>query len=113
MDAINEASNNVSKLLKQKFANPPVPIRSIRKQKNKAKSNIDDFYTVVNVPDVLDVYEVWKFTLDNQEYDEVFVVISALCTLAGYKKAKWSDVQYRGFYSTVDEAIDEIYRNLA
>jgi len=113
MDAVDEASDNISTLLKNTFANPPVPIRSIRKQTNKSRSNIDDFYTVVNVPDVLDVYEVWKFTLNDKEYKEVFVIISAICTLAGYKKAKWSDVQYRGFYSTVDEAIDEIYGRLA
>ena len=73
MDAINEASDNISTLLKQNFANPPAPIRSIRKQTNKSRSNIDDFYTVVNVPDVLDVFEVWKFTLNDKEYKEVFV----------------------------------------
>jgi hypothetical protein len=113
MDAINLASKNVSVLLNQKFAIPPVPIRSIRKQKNRAKSNIDNFYTVVNVPDVLDVYEVWKVTLNDQKYSEVFIIISAVCELAGYKKAKWSDVRYRGFYSTVDEAIHTIYGKLA
>ena len=112
MDAINEASDNVSTMLKQKFANPPGPIRSIRKQKSKAKSNIDNFYTVINVPEVLDVYEVWKVVLNNEQYDEVFVVISALCELAGYAKANWSNVEYRGFYSTVDEAINDIYGHL-
>ena len=113
MDAINEASANVSVMLDEKFANPPTPIRSIRKQTNKAKSNIDTFYTVINIPDVLDVYEVWRITLDNQEYEEVFVILSAVCELAGYKKPTWSDVKYCGFYSTVDEAINEIYARLA
>lgn len=112
MDAINEASDNVSTLLKDTFANPPVPIRSIRKQQNKARSNIDDFYTVINTPEVLDVYEIWKIVLDNEKYEEVFVVISAICELAGYKKADWSEVKYRGFYSTVDEAVNEIYGHL-
>lgn len=113
MDAINEASKNVSVMLDEKFANPPTPIRSIRKQTNKAKSNIDTFYTVINIPDVLDVYEVWRITLDNQEYEEVFIILSAVCELAGYKKPTWSDVKYCGFYSTVDEAINEIYARLA
>ncbi len=113
MDAINLASDNVSTLLKEKFANPPAPIRSIRKQNNRAKSNIDDFYTVVDIPEILDVYEVWRIFLDNEEYQEVFVVISAICELAGYKKPDWKNVKYRGFYSTVDEAISEIYSRLA
>ena len=113
MDAVQKASENVNVLLKTNFAIPPVPIRSIRKQKNRAKSKIDNFYTVVNVPDVLEVFEVWKLTLDDKEYSEVFVVISATCEMAGYRKVKWSDVEYRGFYSTVDEAIHDIYGNLA
>jgi len=113
MDSIQQASKNVNVLLKEKFAVPPVPIRSIRRQKNRAKSKIDDFYTVVNVPDILDVFEVWKLILNDSEYSEVFVVISATCEMAGYKKAKWSNVEYRGFYSTVDEAIHDIYGNLA
>lgn len=113
MDAIHNASDNVSSLLKEKFANPPVPIRSIIKQKNRAKSNIDDFYTAVDIKDVVDIYEVWKIVLDNENLDEVFVVLSAKCQLAGYKQPKWSDVKYRGFYSTVDEAINNIYGQMA
>lgn len=113
MDAIGEVSDNVSKLLKTKLSIPPTPIRSIRKQKNRANSNIDDFYTVVDIPEMLDVFEVWRIVLDDEELNEVFVVLSAKCKLAGYKQAKWSDVKYRGFYSTVDEAINNIYGQLA
>jgi len=113
LDAINQASENVSTLLKEKFANPPAPIRSIRKQNNRADSHIDNFYTVVNIPEVLDVYEVWRIVLNNDEYEEVFVVLSAICELAGYKHPTWKNVEYRGFYSTVDEAISEIYTRLA
>lgn|SRR5574344_142203 len=113
MDAIKEASNNVSGLLNEKFANPPTPIRSIRKQKNRAKSKIDDFYTTVDIKDIIDVFEVWKIVLDNKSLDEVFIIISAKCTMAGFRNVKWSDVKYRGFYSTVDEALSTIYSSMA
>ena len=113
MDAVKEASKNISTLLHCSFATPPTPMRSVRKQKNKAKSHMDNFYTTINPKENLDVCEVWRFLLDNDEQDEVFVVLSAVCTIAGYRNVKWSDVAYRGFYSTVDEALNSIYADYA
>lgn len=91
---------------------PPAPIRSIRKQKNRAKSYINDFYTMVDINDIVDIYEIWKVTLDDENLTEVFMVLSGKCILQGYRKSKWSQVKYRGFYSTVDEAKSAIYTQL-
>jgi len=59
------------------------------------------------------VYEIWKVTLDNENLDEIFIVVSARCNLFGFRKAKWSQVKYRGFYSSIDEARTEIFSRLA
>jgi hypothetical protein len=109
LDAIDSGSKNISTLMKQKLANPPSLIRSFRKQKNRAKSNVDDFYTTINIDDVVEIFEIWKVVLDDNDMNELFIVISAKCSLRGYTQPKWSNVQYRGFYSTVDEAINNIY----
>jgi hypothetical protein len=92
---------------------PPVPVRSYRKQNNKTKSTIPDFYTTVQQNDIVDVYEIWKLVLNDGKQTEVFIVISAKCNLFGYRKAKWSQVKYRGFYSSIDDAKTEIYTRLA
>ena len=67
---------------------------------------------MININDVVDVYEIWKVILNDETLSEIFMVISAKCTLQGYRKAKWSQVQYRGFYSTVSEARKAIYEQL-
>lgn len=40
--------------------------------------------------------------------NEAFVVISADNVVDGYKSGEWEDVQYRGFYTTFEEARNEI-----
>ncbi len=94
------------------LAIPPSPVRSFRKQKNRTKSYIDNFYTMIDINDIVDVYEIWKITLDDEDLSEVFLVLSGKCNLQGYRKAKWSQIKYRGFYSTVDEAKSAIYTQL-
>lgn len=95
-----------------KLSVPPVPVRSFRKQKNRAKSHMNDFYTMIDINDIVDVYEVWKVTLDDENMTEVFMVISAKCNLQGYRKSKWSKIKYEGFFSTPEEAKQSIYNNL-
>jgi len=91
----------------KKISIPPTPIKSIRKQKDESKSDVL-FYTTIHKNDIVDVYEVWEVTFDGDQ-DSTFIVISAKCSLAGYKKADWSQVQYRGFYASEEEAINNIY----
>jgi hypothetical protein len=43
----------------------------------------------------------------------MFIVVSAKCNLFGFRKSKWSQVKYRGFYSSIDEAKNEIFSRLA
>ena len=112
LDAVNYGVKNICTLTKKTLAVPPVPIRSFRKQKNRPKSFINDFYTMIDINDIVDVYEVWKVVLDDENFTEVYMVISAKCNLQGYRKAKWSKIKYEGFYSTVDEAKQAIYNVL-
>lgn len=111
MDSVNEAVRTITKLLHANLANPPVPIRSLRKQKNRAESHIENFYTTIDIPDNIEVYEIWKAILHDTEMNEVFFVISGICTMAGYREVQWSNIKYRGFYHKVDEAINAIYEH--
>jgi hypothetical protein len=95
------------------LAVPPTPVRSYRKQNNKTKSNIPNFYTTIQPNDIVDVFEIWKVTLNNEDLSEMFIVVSAKCNLFGFRKSKWSQVKYRGFYSSIDEAKNEIFSRLA
>ena len=58
---------------------------------------------------IINVAEIWKVFLDRtEELNNVCVVVTAKYTVSGINKGKWSDVRYRGFYSTEDEAKNEI-----
>jgi len=45
---------------------------------------------------------------NNERLDFVYIIVTADYTLEGYRNGKWSNVQYRGFYTTVEEAKNEI-----
>lgn len=109
LDAVDYGTKNIISLTGKTIAAPPVPVRSFRKQKNKPKSHVPDFYTTIEVNDIVKVFEVWRVILDDEQQTDVYMVIAANCTMQGYRKAKWSNVSYKGFYSTVDEAKHYIY----
>lgn len=58
----------------------------------------------------VEVFEIWKVFLTENEMglDDVFVVISADFKVEGYKNGDWSNIEYRGFYTTQQEATNEI-----
>lgn len=102
---INEGCANVYKMLSYDgYAAPPRHLRTIRRQKNRAESYVD-FEPTIDIPNDVDVYEVWEVALNTDDGVECkFIVVSAKCTLAGMSQPTWSEPEYRGFFSAVDEA---------
>ena len=112
LDAISQAARNVSILFNRNLEVPPVPIKFIRKQDDTNVGEIEvPLYTAIEPLNIVKVYEVWKVYLvqnNDNDIDHVYVVITADYTLQGYKNGSWSQVQYDGFYTTVEEAQNEI-----
>ena len=55
------------------------------------------------------IYEIWRLYLDNySEASEAYIVISANYKTSGYGKGDWNNLQYEGFYTTIEEAENEI-----
>jgi hypothetical protein len=111
MDAINQASRNVSILLNRKLQTAPVFIKSIRNQEDtNAVPKGQNQYSGINLVNVVSVCEIWEVFLEYEKtkLDNCYIVIGADYTLEGYKKGKWSNIKYRGFYSSPEEAENEI-----
>jgi hypothetical protein len=112
LDAISLAARNVSVLFNRNLEVPPVPIKSVRKQEDTNVGETDvPLYTVIEPLNIVKVYEVWKVFLQKagkDDPDHVYVVVSADYTLQGYRNGSWSQVEYKGFYTTVEEAQNEI-----
>lgn len=90
---------------------PPVPLKTIRKQDetNIGQTEIPQIQPVQPINNVT-VYEVWKVYLADNEEDikEVYVVLCGDYNVNGYGKGDWSNIEYRGFYTTENEALNEI-----
>jgi hypothetical protein len=110
MDAISRAARNVSILLNRKLKVPPVPLKSVRKQENTNVQDAQSPYQFLEPVNVVKVYEIWKVYLkENKDHlDEIFVVLDADYKLQGYRNGKWSNVEYKGFYTTIEEAQNQI-----
>lgn len=56
------------------------------------------------------VYEIWKLYLKpmTNEPNEAYVIISANYNIHGYGLGEWDGLRYRGFYTTLQEAENEI-----
>jgi len=111
MDAISLAAQNVSILLNRKLQTVPIPIKSVKKQGDTSATDTDfGVYKNLVPTNIIKVYEVWKIFLENNDsdLDFVFVVLSADNTLQGYKSGIWSNIKYRGFYTTLEESLNEI-----
>lgn len=112
LDALSHASKSVSFLLNRNLEIPPVPIKTIKKQDGSevAQSKDEQLPNGFNLPNKnVKVFEIWKIFLEENEdeIDEAYVVIGAEYSIDGYKGGKWKDVKYRGFYNTVQEAVNE------
>lgn len=115
IDSISDAARNVSILLRRDISHPPIPIHSEKKQDdNNIVPKTDMNFQFEEPKSKVEVYEVWKvFLSDNdEELENVFVVISGDFDIEGYRNGEWSNIEYRGFYTTEQEAINEINGHL-
>lgn len=115
MNAINEASRNVSILLNRKLQVAPVFIKSVRKQEDtNAVPKSEEHYIGVQVVNIVTQYEIWQVFLDEtkSKIDNCFIVLKGDFTQQGYKKGIWSNIEYCGFYGSVSEAENEIQGHL-
>ena len=108
MDAISIASKNVSMLMNRKLEMAPVPIKSIRRQ--KYNNGVDcELYKFLQPVNIVTVYEIWQVFLEyGSGKDSLYIVISGDFKQKGYKNGTWDNFDYEGFYSTVQEAENEI-----
>ena len=67
-------------------------------------------YNVIDPVNIVKVYEIWKVYLERNEekLNEVYVVVTGDYTLQGYRNGCWSNIQYKGFYTTLEEAQNNI-----
>ncbi len=111
MDELSRASRNVSILLNRRLDIPPIPIKKVRKNGNNITSPINnEIYQAVQKINKVKVFEIWKVFLEENEDDlyEIFVIISANAIVDGYKKIDWEKICYEGFYTTIEEAQNQI-----
>lgn len=101
----------MSILLNRKLQVAPVFIKQIRKTADtNAVPRDQNYYNNVDVTNIVTVYEIWKIFLDydKAKMDDCYIVVTGDITLQGYRNGKWSNVQYCGFYSSPQEAENEI-----
>lgn len=102
-------------MLNRKLQVAPVFIKQIRKEINtNAIPKGENLYNNINLVNIITVHEIWKVFLeyDKTNMDECYIVISGDYTLQGYKNGTWSNINYCGFYSSVQEAENEILGHL-
>ena len=114
MDALSKASHNVSSLLNRKLDVPPIPIETIKRQENNEAKPGEEIPNGYRLPkNIVQVFGIWKVFLEidptkENETNVAYVVISADFVVDGYRKGEWENVKYRGFYTTFEEAKNEI-----
>ena len=61
-------------------------------------------------PEEKEAYEIWKVFLDQKQagFDCCYVVISGDYQQKGYANGEWSNFSYCGFYTTIEEAENEV-----
>jgi hypothetical protein len=112
LQKISDATKNVYNLLSLKIEGPPVFVDSIKKHDESdvadlSEENIQNFEITKKK---VKVYEIWKvfFEENLDERNFAYVVISADNISEGYKEGEWSNLRYRGVYSTLEEAKNQI-----
>ena len=108
---LSKAAHNVTDLLNRKLDVPPIPVETIRKQDNNESQQGENFPSGYRLPNsIVEVYGIWKIFVeyDDSEINEAYIVISADNVIEGYKKGEWENIEYRGFYTTFEEAKNEI-----
>ena len=105
----NIEKGNLPKKLKSNInlKRSPVPVSTYVRNDI---SNIPDKETYESkvglVDDINEVWEIWEVFLNNKT--NIYVIIYADCITNDYTFFKWENITYKGFYSTKQEAINEI-----
>jgi hypothetical protein len=112
LDALSVASHNVAALMTRNLEVPPVPVETVKKQdNNQAENPNQEIPKGFRLPkNIVEVFEVWKVFVEQErnQTNEAYVVLSADHVVEGYQQGEWENVEYRGFYTTLEEAKNEI-----
>ena len=103
---LNEAVNEVRTFFHAGFKAPPKHIRTWYKKREYHESYIENYYSVLDMLDKTDVYEIWQLILEDNT--EVYIVLSAEHYNLNLKRAKWENPKYHGFYDTLSAAVNYI-----
>lgn len=98
-------------MLNRKLQVAPIFIKSIRKQEDtNAVPKGEDNYVGIDLVNIVTTFEIWEVFLEYEKtnMDDCYIVINGDYVLDGYKKGKWSNIKYCGFYSSPEEAENEI-----
>lgn len=101
MDALNEASQQTYSMLRKKIDSAPSLVESINKE---------DFINNKNDLKIYKVYGIYEVVLNETTKGlySIFAVVSADNIIKGYNNDEWRNIKYRGFYTTVQEAKNQI-----
>ena len=108
LDAISLGAQNTTTLLDRTLEVPPVKIKVLEPDPQKEElalvEPIKPYRTQI-------VFEIWKLYLNRMpnEPDEAYIIISANYNTHSYGQGNWDNLQYCGFYTTAEEAENEIY----
>lgn len=111
LDALSRGAHDVVAMMRDPLRVPPVLVKTVRKQSNPNASDSENLPSYFKLPEnVVGVFEIWKVFLDNRRWwsEFAYVVVSADYVSKGYGRGTWRNVEYRGFYTTLEEAQNEI-----
>lgn len=107
VDAVTFGARNTTTLLGRTLEVPPVKIKVLEPNMNDDElalvEPIHPYRTQI-------VFEIWKLYLTREkgEQNEAYIVISANYNTHGYRQGEWDTLRYCGFYTTLQEAENEI-----
>jgi hypothetical protein len=106
-DVLSDASNNVNTLLNLNLRRSPVPVATYIREDISGIADTESYESKTVLLDKIDkVWQIYQVFLKSKT--TIYVVISADCHTKDDKYFDWDNIQYRGFYSTKQEAVNEI-----
>jgi hypothetical protein len=112
LDVLSLAAKSVSETLSLKLEVPPVPLKTVKKKvpnnNEEQNSSIPEGYKIPAKRD--NIFEIWKIFLEDnpEKITEAYVILNGDFVDQGYKKGIWENIEYKGFYTTLEEAQNEI-----
>ncbi len=88
----------------------PIPIKSVKVQDSDENTDnqVEPPKGFTVPPNKIFVYEIWKVFLKDKKRKFAYVVVGADFMAEKYRKGVWSNVEYKGCYTTIQEAENEI-----